>query len=81
MNWIYRFFTETRYRQWIGALQLLGDCICLRAEGVQPCRMLTWAFLCMSVWISGIVQTVVYIDFFYYYLKSWKNNEKLQLPA
>jgi len=50
LNWIYRFFTETRYRQWI-------------------------------VWISGIVQTIVYIDFFYYYIKSWKNNEKLQLPA
>ncbi|MEW5302918.1 MAG: hypothetical protein WDW36_005655 [Sanguina aurantia] len=33
------------------------------------------------VWISGIVQTVVYIDFFYYYIKSWKNNEKLALPA
>ncbi len=36
---------------------------------------------CSAVWISGIVQTVVYVDFFYYYLKSWRNNEKLQLPA
>eukprot|EP00897_Mesotaenium_endlicherianum_P002313 jgi/Mesen1/2109/ME000151S01372 len=33
------------------------------------------------VWISGIVQTALYADFFYYYLKSWKNNEKLHLPA
>jgi ER lumen protein retaining receptor len=33
------------------------------------------------VWISGIVQTILYIDFFYYYIKSWKNNEKLSLPA
>lgn len=33
------------------------------------------------VWASGIVQTVVYIDFFYYYIKSWRNNEKLSLPA
>ncbi|PNW88939.1 hypothetical protein CHLRE_01g051400v5 [Chlamydomonas reinhardtii] len=33
------------------------------------------------VWISGIVQTIVYIDFFYYYIKSWRNNEKLSLPA
>ncbi|CAH9110965.1 unnamed protein product [Cuscuta europaea] len=32
-------------------------------------------------WISGIVQTALYADFFYYYIKSWKNNEKLKLPA
>eukprot|EP00252_Welwitschia_mirabilis_P027991 TRINITY_DN988_c0_g1_i1.p1 TRINITY_DN988_c0_g1~~TRINITY_DN988_c0_g1_i1.p1 ORF type:complete len:216 (+),score=17.86 TRINITY_DN988_c0_g1_i1:220-867(+) len=31
--------------------------------------------------ISGLVQTALYADFFYYYLKSWKNNEKLQLPS
>lgn len=33
------------------------------------------------VWISGIIQTILYADFFYYYIKSWKNNEKLSLPA
>jgi len=33
------------------------------------------------VWVSGVVQTIIYIDFFYYYVKSWRNNEKLQLPA
>ena len=33
------------------------------------------------VWISGMVQTIFYCDFFYYYLKSFKNNEKLRLPA
>ncbi|CAH9116760.1 unnamed protein product [Cuscuta epithymum] len=32
-------------------------------------------------WISGFVQTALYADFFYYYIKSWKNNEKLKLPA
>ncbi|KAJ7968771.1 ER lumen protein retaining receptor family protein [Quillaja saponaria] len=31
--------------------------------------------------ISGIVQTALYADFFYYYFISWKNNAKLQLPA
>ncbi|KAJ8648855.1 hypothetical protein MRB53_001878 [Persea americana] len=25
-------------------------------------------------WISGLVQTLLYADFFYYYLNSWKNN-------
>ncbi|MQM18681.1 hypothetical protein Taro_051677 [Colocasia esculenta] len=32
-------------------------------------------------WISGLVQTLLYADFFYYYFHSWKNNVKLQLPA
>lgn len=32
-------------------------------------------------WISGIVQTALYADFFYYYIKSWRNNERLQLPS
>ncbi|KAF8391198.1 hypothetical protein HHK36_023500 [Tetracentron sinense] len=31
--------------------------------------------------ISGLVQTALYADFFYYYFISWKNNKKLQLPA
>lgn len=34
-----------------------------------------------AVWISGIVQTAIYCDFFYYYIKAWQNNEKLALPA
>ncbi len=50
LNWIYRFFTEPGYSQWI-------------------------------VWVSGAIQTAVYCDFFYYYLKSWHNNERLSLPS
>ena len=33
------------------------------------------------VWVSGMLQTAVYCDFFYYYLKSWRNNERLLLPT
>ncbi|KAK9826479.1 hypothetical protein WJX81_003460 [Elliptochloris bilobata] len=50
LNWIYRFFTEPNYRQWI-------------------------------VWVSGLVQTALYLDFFYYYILAWKNNKKLSLPS
>eukprot|EP00878_Enallax_costatus_P030157 GHUV01032814.1.p1 GENE.GHUV01032814.1~~GHUV01032814.1.p1 ORF type:complete len:227 (+),score=35.82 GHUV01032814.1:90-770(+) len=50
LNWIYRYFTEQHYRQWL-------------------------------VWFCGVVQTVIYCDFFYYYILSWRNNEKLALPA
>lgn len=32
-------------------------------------------------WISGLVQTALYADFFYYYILSWKKDEKLRLPA
>ncbi|KAL3653789.1 ER lumen protein-retaining receptor B [Castilleja foliolosa] len=32
-------------------------------------------------WVSGLFQTALYADFFYYYIKSWKNNENLKLPA
>ncbi|KAJ3701574.1 hypothetical protein LUZ61_005279 [Rhynchospora tenuis] len=32
-------------------------------------------------WISGLLQTLLYADFFYYYINSVKNNVKLQLPA
>ncbi|XP_078440928.1 ER lumen protein-retaining receptor [Wolffia australiana] len=32
-------------------------------------------------WLAGIVQTLLYADFFYYYFISLKNNAKLQIPA
>lgn len=38
LNWIYRYFTEEGYTQWI-------------------------------VWIAGVIQTAIYCDFFYYYVK------------
>lgn len=50
LNWIYRYFTEPRYVDYIK-------------------------------WVAGIVQTAIYGDFFYYYIKSWKNNERLKLPS
>ncbi|KAL4458742.1 hypothetical protein ABPG75_013607 [Micractinium tetrahymenae] len=50
LNWIFRYFHERHYRQWI-------------------------------VWISGVVQTGLYLDFFYYYYLAWKSNKRLQLPA
>ncbi|CAN1150136.1 ER lumen protein-retaining receptor A [Linum perenne] len=31
--------------------------------------------------VSGVIQTALYADFFYYYFMSWKNKTKLQLPA
>ncbi|KAM6585025.1 hypothetical protein CsatB_012027 [Cannabis sativa] len=32
-------------------------------------------------WIAGLIQAMLYGDFFYYYFQSWKNNVKLELPA
>jgi hypothetical protein len=33
------------------------------------------------VWLSGLLQTGLYADFFYYYAVCWKANKRLQLPA
>lgn len=33
------------------------------------------------VWVSGVVQTALYCDFFYYYLMAWRNQERLKLPS
>ncbi|XP_022964264.1 ER lumen protein-retaining receptor-like [Cucurbita moschata] len=38
-------------------------------------------FVRWTTWIAGFVQTLLYADFFYYYIVSWKNNVKLELPA
>mmetsp|Transcript_18379 Transcript_18379/g.59421 ORF Transcript_18379/g.59421 Transcript_18379/m.59421 type:complete len:217 (-) Transcript_18379:61-711(-) len=51
--------------------------------------LLNWIYRYMTepgyrqwiVWVSGIVQTCIYMDFFYYYIRSWKNNERLSLPS
>ncbi|CAM6086940.1 unnamed protein product [Calypogeia fissa] len=32
-------------------------------------------------WGAGIIQTLLYADFFYYYIRSWRRNERLNLPA
>lgn len=48
-NWIYRFATETYYRDWIP-------------------------------WVSGVIQTIIYCDFFYYYIKARTTGAKMTLP-
>jgi len=50
LNWIYRYFTEDDYRNWI-------------------------------VWLSGMVQSAIYCDFFYYYIKAQLAGQKMSLPV
>lgn len=33
------------------------------------------------VWVSGMVQTIVYADFFYYYIKARTLGKKMSLPV
>jgi ER lumen protein retaining receptor len=95
LNWIYRYMTEAGYRQWLGkcapqdlfkgeqhmALHHSEACSpSLKDRGYSTMSACT-VLLLHAVWISGIVQTIIYCDFFYYYIKSWRNNEKLALPA
>ncbi|KAJ0014322.1 hypothetical protein Pint_21680 [Pistacia integerrima] len=34
-----------------------------------------------TAWVSGLIQTALYADFFYYHFKSWKNRKQLKQPA
>lgn len=57
--------------------------------GYRALYLLNWIYRFLTepgyrqwiVWVSGAIQTAVYCDFFYYYLKSWHNNERLSLPS
>ena len=68
------------------ALTAPAMCGCRTYRGLY---ILNWIYRFMTepgyrqwiVWVSGLVQTVLYLDFFYYYFLAWKNNKKLQLPA
>ena len=68
------------------ALSDAATCCCRTYRGLY---ILNWIYRFMTepgyrqwiVWVSGLVQTVLYLDFFYYYFLAWKNNKKLQLPA
>ena len=79
VNWIYRSFTEDNYRQWIGPLRANSCPVFIAIACFDNAFILN--LLCGAVWISGLVQTGLYADFFYYYFKSWQNNEKLSLPT
>ena len=79
VNWIYRSFTEDNYRQWIGLLHVLSCFVFIATAHFHHACVLN--LMCAAVWISGLVQTGLYADFFYYYFKSWQNNEKLSLPT
>ena len=60
-----------------------------------PCRtyrglyILNWIYRYLTepnyrqwiVWVSGALQTALYVDFFYYYFLAWRSNKKLQLPS
>lgn len=70
LNWVYRFFTENKIR-WIrkffSAVYLINLCFCLGRS------LLTSMFVKMLkiAWVSGLIQTALYADFFYYYFKRY----------
>ena len=57
--------------------------------GYRALYLLNWVYRILTesgyrqwiVWISGTIQTAIYCDFFYYYIKSWRRNERLSLPS
>ena len=57
--------------------------------GYRALYLLNWIYRYLTepgysqwiVWFSGLIQTALYCDFFYYYLQSWRKNERLSLPS
>jgi len=57
--------------------------------GYRALYLLNWVYRILTesgyrqwiVWISGTIQTAIYCDFFYYYIMSWRRNERLSLPS
>uniref|UniRef100_A0A6A7GCY2 ER lumen protein-retaining receptor n=1 Tax=Hirondellea gigas TaxID=1518452 RepID=A0A6A7GCY2_9CRUS len=57
--------------------------------GYRTLYLINWAYRLLTeevysdwiAWIAGLVQTAVYIDFFYYYLKSRWAGEPMALPV
>ncbi|GAY33804.1 hypothetical protein CUMW_282200 [Citrus unshiu] len=77
---LYALVFATRY------LDIFTDFVSLAYRGLY---ILNWVYRYFTEphyvhwipWISGLVQTLLYADFFYYYFDSWKNNKNLRLPA
>nr|KAJ0227348.1 hypothetical protein LSAT_V11C100043840 [Lactuca sativa] len=70
---------------WVGQ-KISMQCI---TRAYRALYILNWIYRYLTQphfngWIScfsGLIQTALYADFFYYYFISWKSNSKLQLPA
>jgi len=72
INWIYRYATEDNY------VQVKKTCWMLFSffgHDHHTCFFLQWI-----VWISGLVQTIIYCDFFYYYVIAMRSGKKMSLP-
>ena len=65
--------------------------LCRRARRLRGLYLLNWIYryateedyLQRIVWFSGLVQTALYVDFFYHYLESKKGglNKAVKLPV
>lgn len=66
---------------------LTGDYV-FTLGGYRACYLLNWIYRFMTedgyrqwiVWLAGLVQTIIYCDFFYYYTLSKWYSRKLSLP-
>ena len=68
-GWLVFFFFLFSRRCSLSLSLITHTCVFQKKKKNQP------------VWISGTLQTGLYLDFFYYYLRAWRNNEKLSLPS
>ena len=74
LNWIYRYLTEEHYVHWISTTLSFSH---TSSSVVKPTDLqLLWGLMSTSklchgfafvAWIAGLIQTLLYTDFFYYY--------------
>jgi ER lumen protein retaining receptor len=91
INWLYRYLTETHYRQWIvwisGGIQtaLYGGEGQHSGERRRPVVLprVTGLDCSLRAYVLVFLQRgpLCFADFFYYYFQCWKANKRLQLPA
>lgn len=75
LNWIYRYITEARFSRWIGKPyhELKRTDSCMTSDCMYICSDFQFAIADFSACVSGIVQTALYADFFYYYFIRYGN--------
>jgi len=76
-------------RQSSGFVENLTSHYVFSLGSYRVCYLLNWAYRIATepgyrnwiVWVAGLVQTVIYCDFFYYYVKAQYQGTKVVLPV
>jgi ER lumen protein retaining receptor len=82
------FMVHNYAKQTNGFVENLTSHYVFTLGGYRAMYLLNWIYryltednyLAWVVWLAGIVQTAIYGDFFYYYIKAQTKGERMSLP-